>query len=214
MFFTACDWHAIPAYLKTLSNAQFRTAGYMMGEMLMPKLQDSDFWALSSILVKYNSKAFLVTVLKSASNRNINIKGEDFISFCNILKDNIIDVKKTLHVLIPQMTHPNQIFDLFDVLGVNDREQRIPYLMKSSTMPVFYVLFHTLKYVEHDRSILIRTVYFLMKRGDDRSFNFASLLRSYFGLEEVKGTFSLKIEPYQLARLEGSYEAFSQSISR
>jgi len=81
-------------------------------------------------------------------------------------------------------------------------------------MPVFYVLFHTLKYVEHDRSILIRTVYFLMKRGDDRSFNFASLLRSYFGLEEVKGTFSLKIEPYQLARLEGSYEAFSQSISR
>jgi hypothetical protein len=40
----------------------------------------------------------------------------------------------------------------------------------------------------------------------------ASLLRLSFGLEEVRGTFSLSLEPYQLARIEQSYDAFLQTM--
>lgn len=36
----------------------------------------------------------------------------------------------------------------------------------------------------------------------------ASLIREYFGLDEVKGTFSLRLRPYQLSHIETSYESF------
>ena len=212
-FVTRRDWQGITSYLQTLSHAQYRTAGYMLGEMFMPELSDHDFWSLSQELVSSNSKAFLVTLLKSASKRRLDIESDSFISFCDSLRNNEIDRQKVLVHLLPLMNTPEEVLRLFDMMSVPDREKRIPYLLRMSTLPTSYVLFHTLKYVEHDRSLLIRTVYFLMKRGDDKSFNFASLLKSYFGLDEVKGTFSLRIEPYQLARLEGSYEAFCQALS-
>ena len=66
--------------------------------------------------------------------------------------------------------------------------------------------------MEHDKPLLIRTCHFLMKRGDGLSFSMASLLRLSFGFEEVRGTFSLSLEPYQLARIEQNYEAFLQTI--
>jgi hypothetical protein len=52
-----------------------------------------------------------------------------------------------------------------------------------------------------------------MKRGDSQSFNLASLLRLSFGLEEVRGTFSLSLEPYQLSRVEQNYDAFVQVMT-
>ncbi len=209
----ARDWEGLPLYLDTLSNSQFRTAGYMLGEMLTENLPDGDFWQLTQRLVSYNSKAFLVTLLKSAVGRGVNVEGDGFRSLCEQLKNNEIDVQKVLANIVPVLDTPDHIRLLFNLLGVNDPEKRLPYLLKATGNPASYVLFHTLKYLEHDRSLLIRAVYFLMKRGDDRSFNFASLLKSYFGLEEVKGSFSLRIEPYQLARLDGSYEAFSQALN-
>jgi hypothetical protein len=54
--------------------------------------------------------------------------------------------------------------------------------------------------------------YFLMKRGDALSFNLASLMKEYFGLEEMKGTFSLRLKPFELARLETSYRAFCDKM--
>ena len=214
MLLAARDWQAIPLYLDTLSNAQFRTAGYMLGEMLMPELPEDDFWTLAQTLVSYNSKAFLVTLLKSVGQRDFDVESKGFVKFCKSIKHNQIDTQKLLLNLLPILRHPNEIVWLFKLVGLTDYELRIPYLIRTVSMPASYVLFHTLKYMEHDRALLIRTVCFLIKRGDDKSFNFASILKSYFGLDEVKGTFSLSIEPYQLARLEGSYEAFCQALNR
>jgi hypothetical protein len=52
-----------------------------------------------------------------------------------------------------------------------------------------------------------------MKRGDGLSFNLASLIKAYFGLDELKGTFSLRLKPYELARIESSYKAFCDKIA-
>ena len=179
----------------------------------MTELSDADFWALTQVLISYHPKAFLVTLLKSVGQRGMNVHSEAFAVFCHSLRGNELDVQKTLLQLLPLAHRPEAMEHLFHLLAVDDRERRIPYLIRTATLPAFYLLFHTLKYVEHDRSLLIRTVYFLMKRGDDASFNLASLLKAYFGLDEVHGTFSLRIEPYQLARLEGSFEAFATALN-
>lgn len=83
---------------------------------------------------------------------------------------------------------------------------------KCAPRRVHFLLLRALRYVEHDRALLIRTCYFLMKAGDALSFNMAALLRTYFALEEVRGTFSLSLKPYELARIEQSYDAFLQAV--
>ena len=47
-----------------------------------------------------------------------------------------------------------------------------------------------------------------MKRKDDLSYNMASILRTYFGLSEIQGQLSLKVEEYELSYLESSFEKF------
>jgi hypothetical protein len=51
-----------------------------------------------------------------------------------------------------------------------------------------------------------------MKQGDGLSFNVASVFKIYFGLDSIRGTFSLQLAPYELSRLEQSYEAFAKVV--
>ena len=55
----------LTAWLSTLSNASFRTAGYMLGERIMQTVPVDRFWQLFRSLVAYNTRAFLVTMLKA-----------------------------------------------------------------------------------------------------------------------------------------------------
>ena len=210
------DWQGVIVYLDTLSNAQFRTAGYILGERIVGELAEKDAWALILTLVEYNPKAFLVTLLKTISKKfsekSYHLHCEGAKAFFDCVKGNALDTQKTLLNLLPVMDSPEDIQWLFRRLEVEEGEARVPYLVRTQTMAAAYALFRTLKYADHNHDLLVRVAYFLMKREDELAFNLASFLRSYYGLEEVKGTFALHIEPYQLARIENSYEAFSQAM--
>ena len=81
-------------------------------------------------------------------------------------------------------------------------------------MVAAFVLLRALCYEEHDRDFLITTCRQVMKRGDNLSFNLASLLRTYFDLPEVKGTFSLALQPYELSRLDTDFDVFSRVMTK
>ncbi len=234
------DWQGILVYLNWLTHAHFRTAGYILGERLLPMLGEADAWALVSILVAYDAKAFLVTMLKTVAERlksgTLHLRSHGARVFWEQLRagnkvlsgiavplplteqaqesgtTTDVNIQKALSRLLPAMTKYEDVQWLFRKFGVEEGEKRIPYLLRTPTQPVAYALFHTVKFVDHDRSLLIRIVHFLMKQNDGLSFNLASLLKTYYGLDEVKGTFSLRIEPYQLARIERSYSAFCQLV--
>ena len=208
------DWQGLLVYLQGCSNAQFRTAGYMLAERILPSLAEPDVWELTSTLVSYNSRAFLVTLLKAIAVRlsddTLQLHSEGCCNFLHQVASNPLDVQKTLLQLLPVIASPHDIQWLFRQVGIEEGEPQVPYLMRTATLPAAYALFHTLHRAEHNRSLLLRVTYMLMKRGDGVGFNLASLLRTYYGLEEVKGTFSLQIQPYQLARIANSYDAFRQ----
>ncbi len=183
----------------------------------MPPLPTADFWALARELYLYASKAFLVTVLKCSVLRGVETTSEGYISFLSTLRTTGTgeDVRKTLLTLLPALGSPQDITALFDSLALRDAESRLPYLLRVPTDASSYVLLLTLRTLDHDRGLLVRTVNYVMKRGDDRSFNLASLLKTYFGLDEIGGTFSRPVAPYELSRLaEGGYEAFRQALNR
>ena len=86
------------------------------------------------------------------------------------------------------------------------------YLLSAGTLPCYYELFQQLKKVEHDTKLLRTYSVQLMQRGDNLSYNMASILQSYFALGELPGTFSLRLRDYELSRLDGSYELFKKEI--
>lgn len=212
------------AYLAEMSNAQFRNASRVLGERLLPSVDNDVFWPLFRALFLSDRKAYLGTLLKALVLRlsprgtevstsilqESGIWTSEFVSVCHELTDT--DRKKVLLSLLPLFSSPSDVERLFLQCGLKDGSAWIPYLLQVQSKPCYFLLLKALRYVEHDKPLLIRTCHFLMKRGDGLSFSMASLLRLSFGLEEVRGTFSLSLEPYQLARVEQSYEAFLQTM--
>lgn len=214
--FAARDWNGVHTYLSTLSHAHFRTAGYLMGERLMPELCREDFWEVMLRLVQWQPKAFVVTTAKAATPRlmqgTLSLTDTGFQRLATALQgqERWIDRKKLLLQWLPVAQEPATIETLFRLLQVNDIRQRVEFLLHTDSMAAAFVLLRSLRFEEHDREWLAQVCRALMKRGDNLSFNVASLIRTFFDLQEVKGVFSLNIQPFELTRLETDYESFKR----
>ena len=208
------DFDELLELLDSFSNSQFRTAVYMLGEKYALELSADGFWRLFSVLLQRDSKAFLIVMLKALAQRmekgEASIEDEGFKNLCHIMNE--VDRQKTLQFLLPYLKDEEQVRYLFRCFSMEANEW-IPYLIKVNSLPCAFVLFSSLRYIEHERDYLVRIAYYLMKRGDGLSFNLASLMKAYFGLEELKGTFSLQLKPFELARLETSYKAFCDRMA-
>lgn len=203
----------LPAYLDGLTHSAFRTAGYLLGEQVLPQLDSSEFWEVLSLLIDYNSKAFLVTGMKAAANRVGEFRLPQAERLWARLSSNETDASKTLLTLLPKVKDDIELArHLLNVMTAENAEKRIAILLRIETPEAAFLLLKSLRLVEHDRSLLVRTTCFLIKRGDALSFNLASLFKSFFGLDEVRGTFSLSLQPYELDRLENHYETFLRRV--
>lgn len=211
------ELECLPSFLGSLSNSSFRTAGYVLGERIMVEVSDDVFWNLFECLVRYSTKAFLVTCLKAMVERlranTISIDDDRFSMLCKYLSQNEIDTQKTISNLLPEMQSVQDVRSLFKVFDMSDPSQWFPFLLKCKTIYCYFVLFSSLRYIENERHQLVKIAYYLMKCGDPMSFNLASLIKAYFGLDEIKGTFSLNLKPYELARIESSFDAFREKMN-
>jgi hypothetical protein len=125
---------------------------------------------------------------------------------------NEVERQKVALLLLPELEQPKQVEHLFQLLGLAKGREQLVYLIRLDTLPCLFLLLRSLRYVEHDRAEVLKVARQLMKRGSGSSFNLASIVKVAFGLDELSGTFSLRLQPYQIARLEQSYEAFCQSV--
>ena len=213
--FDAGNFDALLELLYSFSHSQFRTAVYMIGERYALELPKDTFWNLFALLLQRDAKAFLVVMLKALSERmakgDAAITDDGFEQLCSIMNE--VDRQKTIDFLLPFLIDDEQVRHLFRCFGMQEPSEWMPYLIRVNTLPCAFVLFSSLRYIEHERDYLVRIAYYLMKRGDGLSFNLASLMKAYFGLEELKGTFSLQLKPFELARLETSYKAFCDKMA-
>lgn len=215
---------ALLLYLKSLSNSQFKRASMELGEHILVEVSTDCFWAVFKTLFRDNRKAYLGTLLKALAARIANDNtstdaisaetdtfwSEDFAVLCNDMTET--DRKKTLLSILPLLHSPSLTERFLRQCGLMESSTWIPFLLQVRTAPCAFLLLKSMRYMEHDRAFLIRTCHFLIKTGDALSFNLASLMRASFGLEEVRGTFSLNLQPYQLSRIEQNYEAFLATI--
>jgi hypothetical protein len=208
------DSEGLVRLLSSFSRSEQRTAGYMLGEHLLLDCPAELYWQMTEALVCYDSKAYLITLMKTFLLRlSRGTASLSDVPFGRLAAGfNEVERQKVALLLLPELEQPKQVEQLFQLLGLAKGREQLVYLIRVDTLPCLFLLLRSLRYVEHDRAEVLKVARQLMKRGSGSSFNLASIVKVAFGLDELSGTFSLRLQPYQIARLEQSYEAFCQSV--
>ena len=208
------DAEGLVRLLDSFSRSEQRTAGYMLGERLLLECPSNLYWKMTEALVRYDSRAYLITLMKTFLVRmkegTVSLSDEPFAHLAASFND--VERQKVALLILPELGQPKQVELLFHLMGISMGREQLVYLVRIDTLPCLFLLLRSLRYIEHDRKEVLHVAYQLMKRGTGSSFNLASIIKVAFGLDELTGTFSLRLQPYQIARLEQSYEAFCQSV--
>lgn len=208
------DAEGLVRLLDSFSRSEQRTAGYMLGERLLLECPSNLYWKMTEALVRYDSRAYLITLMKTFLVRmkegTVSLSDEPFAHLATSFND--VERQKVALLILPELGQPKQVELLFHLMGISMGREQLVYLVRIDTLPCLFLLLRSLRYIEHDRKEVLHVAYQLMKRGTGSSFNLASIIKVAFGLDELTGTFSLRLQPYQIARLEQSYEAFCQSV--
>ena len=208
------DAEGLVRLLDSFSRSEQRTAGYMLGERLLLDCPTELYWKMTDALVRYDSRAYLITLMKTLLLRLEQGTAELSDTPFSLLAVtfNEVERQKVALLLLPALKTPQLVEQLFSVLSIPKGREQMVYLVRVDTLPCLFLLLRSLRYIEHDRMEVLKVARQLMKRGTGASFNLASIIKVAFGLDELQGTFSLRLQPYQISRLEQSYEAFCQSF--
>ena len=201
--------------LDSFSRSEQRTAGYMLGERLLLECTADLYWQMTEALVRYDSRAYLITLMKTFLVRmergTAALSDQPFARLAAAFNE--VERQKVALLLLPMIDCPEHVEKLFHIIGIPKGREQMVYLVRIDTLPCLFLLLRSLRYIEHDRTEVLKVARQLMKRGTGASFNLASIIKVAFGLDELTGTFSLRLQPYQIARIEQSYEAFCQYFS-
>lgn len=211
----AADGPALLALLAGLSNAERRTAGFLLADTLLPACPEDRFWTLFRDLVTAAPKAHLGTFLKAAVRLyragNLRFDHESFREYARSAAGEI-DKRKILEAFLPQVTDADDAARLLQAVVPESPATVLTLLLKTGTPVAYFHLFRRLQAGDAPPVVLRQYCIALMKKGDRLSFNLASILQQYFDLKNLPGTFSLQLHPYELHRLDGTYETFRKVL--
>ena len=179
------NFEALRDHLAALRTAEFRAAGVVLAEAnFWSPLTDEAFWA-----------AFRTLCREEATT---------------------IDRRKMLEAFLPLVAEPAEAESLLEMLWqrADGEKVRVAQLFRAATPATYFLLFKALRHFDDDKLYLRRVALELMRRGDKQAFNLAGMLREYFALGELPGTFALQLPPYELSRLDSRYDAFLKILNR
>lgn len=208
------DAKALLATLAAMSHADFRRAGKCLGETLLPSCPEH-YWELFSEVVPAHPKAHLGTFLKAAvtlTRKDAAFwKNERFVRYIRSAA-NDIDRSKCLEALLPLVHNVDDARELLSLCLPDPHRKLAVHLLQAGTVTSYFLLFRHLRTLEDNPDMLRKCCIALLKKGDSLSFNLACAIQDYFSLERLPATFSLHLMPYQLSRLEESFDAFRQLL--
>lgn len=212
-------WNDLFRYLDHLSNSNFKSAKFILENDVLLLASSRDFWETSVRLVEYRPKAFLNSVAKVARNRRARGNWKPDFDYLKHIAELLSGEEarparyRFIRFLLPLFSTEPDIDRLFAAFGVNAPAGRI-VLLREVSQPIHYFMLFNLLRSQDDHALTVDCCRFLIKQGDDLSYNMASLLKSYFDLKEVKGVFSLQLQPYELGYLENSFSTFERTIRK
>lgn len=175
------------------------------------------FWTSFLKVVPTFSKGYLGMYLIEAKRLYkkglLNLDAPEIKVFAQLETTTAIDRRKTLDAFLPLAKTPEEAEQLINLLAEDMPEARINAMMKAATLPCCYLIFQQLRLVEGDRNLSRKVCIALNRKDDVRSHQLAALVADYFGLQDVPKRVMLKLKPYQLHRVENSYENFINFVT-
>ena len=209
------DYATLPTLVESLSHADRRRCGVLLGEELLPALGE-EYWQAFAAVVPADPKAYLGTFLKALDLRlRHDSEGWRNPLLAKFLREQATDIdrRKCAETILPHLVEVDTIEELVATCFPDAKEGKALFLMRTATPQTFFLLFKHLRTIEDDAATLRKYCIALLKRGDSLSFNMAYIIQDYFGLERLPATFSLHLQPYQYSRLEQSFDEFCQLLT-
>ncbi|MBR3444103.1 MAG: hypothetical protein IKG96_10680 [Bacteroidaceae bacterium] len=203
------DWPALDALLDRLTHTEFRRTERTLRDEVLPRFDADHFWPAYLHLIIYKRQAFLSCIRATA-----RLAAEQALPFDTEAARQVAqqldepNALKLIDMALPLLQTEEQIDALFALFHIDDEQRRVALLIRIDTPLAYYILFRTLCHIPDNRPLALRCYRYILRRQNDRAFNMASILRTYFGLHEACGQLSLHIEPYELSYLDRSFEQF------
>lgn len=202
--------------LSALSVAEFRTAGYLLAEEILPQLPAEDYWLYFLTIVPTDSRAYLGTFLKAAvagyRNRRLPLDEQALTRFAP--QATPIDRRKLLEALLPACRRTAEANMLVRVFCEDRLADAFPHLLKAATPIALWVMFRLLRATECSEEQLKHYIVLLIRQGSPATVNMADIIRRYFGMKDVPVRYSFRLENYELSRLETGEEYFMKVLTR
>lgn len=199
--------------LARLTNMEFKRAEQSVRESLLPSLPNNLFWEALLGLIRFRRQAFASGIMAAESLARKGVLDFDCVE-AQALSEYVRTccppdaADKMVSMALPKMQTEDQMDGLFRCFKVDNPRTRIALLLKSESPLAYYVLFKSLKHIPDQKDIVRKCCIYIMKRNNDMAFNMASIMRTYFGIDDLKSHLSLRIEPYELNLIDRSYETF------
>ena len=211
MFVGIRDWEGLGRMLRSLSNMEFRRMERVMREEVLTELDNEAFWETLLHIIIYKRAGFIsgaTAVGHLATDGTLNFEAEGVRLLYEHLKETDEgSIVKLCNMMLPALQTEAQVMGLWSVFHVENEVTRLTMLLKVDSPLSYYLIFKTLKLIE-DKVVARKCCMSLIKRQDDRAFNAVCIIKEYFGLDDLPGRFSMKIEPYELSHIDRNYDTF------
>lgn len=212
----AHDQGQLHCILGRLTNMEFKRAEQSVREHLLPSLPNKLFWEALLGLIRFRRQAFMSGIMgveKLAANGTLDFHCEEAQALSEHVRTVCPEaVDKLVSMALPKMQTEEQAEALFQCFRIDNPRTRIAHLLKSDSPLAYYILFKSLRHIPDQKDIVRKSCIYIMKRNDDMAFNMVSILRTYFGIDDLKSRLSLHIEPYELNLIDRSYETFKDFL--
>ena len=215
-FIKAHDWEGMNKMLDGMSNMEFRRMERVMREEVLTELDNDAFWEALLHIIIYKRAAFISGVVAAehlAEDGTLTFSTPKTAELYAHLKDtHPQSIIKVCNMMMPHLRTEEQVEGMFTAFHIDNDITRLAILLKVDSPLSYYLIFKTLKLVE-DKVIARKCCMVIIKRHDDMAFNMVSLVRAYFGLEDLPAHFSLNVEQYELSHIDRNFDTFMNILN-
>lgn len=215
-FIRACDWEGMNKMLDSLSNMEFRRMERVVREEVLAELDNAAFWEALLHIIIYKRAAFLsgvVAVEHLADEGTLRFDNEDverlYVHLREVQPESIV---KVCNMMIPHLRTEEQMMEMFRAFHVENEITRLAILLKVDSPQSYHLIFKTLKLLE-DKVVARKCCMAIIKRNNDMAFNMVSLVKAYFGLDDLSARFSLNVEQYELSHIDRDFDTFMDILN-
>ena len=215
-FIRTHDWDGMNRMFRSLSNMEFRRMERVMREEVLTGLGNDTFWEALLHIIIYKRAAFLsgvVAIEHLAKDGTLRFDNADVVQLYTHLKEtHPQSIVKICNMITPHLKTEPQIEEMFKAFHIDNEITRLSILLKVDAPLSYYLIFKTLKLIE-DKVVARKCCMVIIKRHNDMAFNMVSLIKAYFGLDDLPAHFSLNVEQYELSHIDRDFGTFMNILN-